>query len=97
MKTFARSLTLLLFGVALGGGATVAAFRYHVVRADDGWHVVNSGTPMPSDVYADVRGWSASDWSAHPKLAAALVEAGRGAAILRTAAGGAVDRLLNRN
>ena len=55
----------------VGGGAMFAAFRWHAVRADDGWHWVRNGGSSLGDCYADVRGWTANDWAARPRLAAA--------------------------
>lgn len=91
-----RGLALFLFGLVVGGGTMFAAFRWHFVQADDGWHVVrNTGSTMTS-CYADVRDWTAGDWSEHPELATALVDAGRGDIVVRTSANGVLDRFLNR-
>ena len=97
MKSLCRGCGLLVAGMLLGGGLTFAAFRYHAVRADDGWHVVPSGAAAPTDCVADVRGWTAGDWAEHPQLASALVNAGRGNLVLQTTADGFLDGLLNRN
>lgn len=72
------------------------AFRCHVVRAADGWHMIASGTPMPTDCYADVREWTPTDWAAHPQLGTALVSAGEGDLVLRTSATNVLDRVMNR-
>lgn len=91
-----RGLFLIVLGAALGCGITIVAFRWHVVRADDGWHMIESGTPMPTDCYADVREWSPNEWAEHPQLAAALVTAGKGDLVMRTSAANVLDRVLNR-
>ena len=91
-----RGIALFLLGLAIGGGTVFAAFRWHFVRADDGWHVVGNGGSSFDDCYADVRGWTASDWAEHPRLATALADAGQGDVIMRTSANGMLDRLMNR-
>ena len=96
MKSLCRGLSIFTLGLALGGGAVFAAFHWHVVRADDGWHWVRNDASSLTDCYADVRGWTAEDWAARPKVASALVNAGKGDLILRTSASGTIDRLLNR-
>lgn len=91
-----RGLILFLLGLAVGGGTVFAAFQWHFVRADDGWHVVrNSGSSL-GECYADVRGWTAGEWTEHPRLATALVDAGKGDVVMRTSANGMLDRLMNR-
>lgn len=91
-----RGLSLFLLGVVIGGGAMFAAFRWHFMQADDGWHWVrNSGSDL-SECYTDVRGWTAREWSENPRLAAALVEGGEGDLIMRSSSNGLFDRLLDR-
>lgn len=91
-----RGLCLILLGAALGCGATVVAFRWHVVQAADGWHFVETGTPMPTDCYADIRDWTPQKWATHPELAAALVAAGKGDLVMQSSATHVLDRVLNR-
>lgn len=96
MKWLCRGTGLVLAGMLLGGGLTYAAFGYHAVHADDGWHVVPSGAATPTDCVADVRGWTAADWAEHPHVASALMNAGKGDLVLRTTADGFLDRVMNR-
>lgn len=91
-----RGLALILVGAVLGCGVTTVAFRWHVVRASDGWHMISNGTSMPSDVFADVREWTPNDWADHPRLAGALVAAGKGDLVMRTSATNVLDRVMNR-
>ena len=72
-----RGVLLVLFGMLLGGGTVFAAFRWHFVRADDGWHIVTNRHSSLGDCYADVRDWTATEWTDHPQLATALVDAGK--------------------
>ena len=97
MRGFLRGVTLLVCGAGLGAAAMFGVFRYHVVRADDGWHTVPTGTPVPGNPYADVRHWTADDWAAHPALTAAVVEAGHGDLVVETSAGNLVERLIPRH
>lgn len=96
MKSMIRGLILFAFGLLVGGGATYAAFTRHLVQADDGWHCVANKAASLDACYADVREWTAKDWAEHPRLSAALVEAGKGDVVMRTSANGLVDGLLNR-
>ena len=96
MKAPLRGLFVFLFGLLVGGGATYAAFTRHLVRADDGWHCVPNGGSSVADCYADVRGWTPAEWTARPRVAGALVEAGQGDVVMRTSANGLMDRLTNR-
>jgi hypothetical protein len=96
MRNVLRGLCLILLGVVLGCGLTTVAFRWHVVRAGAGWHMIESGTAMPVDCFADVREWTPNDWADHPQLATALVAAGQGDLVMRTSATNVLDRVLNR-
>ncbi len=91
-----RGLILFLLGLVVGGGTVFAAFRWHFVRTEAGWHVVRNGGSSLDVCYADVREWTASDWAEHPRLAAALTDAGHGDVVLRTSADGLFDQLFNR-
>ena len=97
MRGFLRGLTVLCCGVGLGAAAMFGVFRYHLVRAETGWNLVPTGASVPTDVYADVRNWTADDWAKHPQLTAALVEAGHGDLVAKTAATKLANRLLQRN
>lgn len=97
MKSLFRSLCLVLLGVALGGGATTVAFRCHVVRASDGWHLIQNGTSMPVDCYADIREWTPAEWAEHPRLAAALVAGGKSDLVMRTSARNVFERVIERH
>jgi hypothetical protein len=96
MRLVLRGLSLIVLGAVLGCGVTLVAFRWHVVRASDGWHMIASGTSMPVDCYADVREWTPNDWADHPRLATAVVTAGQGDLVMRTGATNVIDRVINR-
>ncbi|MEM7811097.1 MAG: hypothetical protein AAF532_06435 [Planctomycetota bacterium] len=88
-----RRLTGFFAGTLCGAGAMYAAYGYHVVRAPEGPLVVAKTAPSLRDCYADVREWTAGDWANHPRLAAAVTEAGHGEMIARDAARGLVEGL----
>lgn len=95
MRSFFRGIMLFGFGLLAGGGLMAAAFSLHVVRADDGWHWAKNGDSHVSACYADVRDWTGEDWTDHPRLAAALVDAGEGGIVIQSAAKGVMDTILS--
>ena len=95
MKSLFRGIMLFGFGLLAGAGLMAAAFSLHIVRADDGWHWARNQDSHVLSCYADIREWTAEDWSNHPRLAAALVESGQSDLVITSAAEGLVDQLLN--
>jgi len=67
-------LSSFLTGMAVGALLCYGATNFHVIRAQDGIHFVHKLPPRLSEAFVDVRSFSLSDWSAHPQLAAALVQ-----------------------
>jgi hypothetical protein len=63
-----------LMGLAAGAMLCYGATNYHIVRAQDGFHVVEKVHAELANSYVDVRQFGASDWSNHPDLAAAIVK-----------------------
>ncbi len=80
-----------ILGFVIGGATVLGALRYHVVRAEDGVHLVPKMSATLSETYIDIRQFGTKDWSAHPAVAAALVRDGKGN-LMR---GAAVDSLWN--
>lgn len=62
-----------LLGVAAGVMLCYGATNYHVVRAQDGFHLVHKSRARLAEAYVDVRGYGVSDWASHAELASALV------------------------
>lgn len=91
-----RRLTAVLFGVMLGAGGVFAAFRYHVVRAEEGYLFIPRERAALTDSYVDVRDWDAGEWQAHDTLAQDLTAHGRGDLVVRPMAEGIFRRLLDR-
>lgn len=67
-----------VMGVICGGALTAGTMNFHVVRADDGVHLVRKLTAGINEPYVDVRTFTAADWNEHKTLAAAIVRSGKG-------------------
>src|SRR5262245_65128185 len=61
-----------LLGVAAGVMLCWGATNYHVVRANDGFHIVQKQRARLAEAYVDVRAFGVGDWAKHPELATAL-------------------------
>jgi hypothetical protein len=66
-------LGTLLLGIVLGASGMYTGIKYHVVRANDGVHLVPKMSSEFTDVFVDIRKFTVSDWNDHRALAAALV------------------------
>ena len=84
-----------LLGVVVGFGLYHATFNFHLIYAKDGLHLVRKAPPRLSEVYVDVRSFTANDWLAHPELALAIEKAGK-RDILKQAARDAVDNVIDQ-
>jgi len=62
-------------GLVSGALVLYATMNFHVVRARDGFHVVNKQPPRMRETYVDIRGFGMSDWAGRPQLTSALVGA----------------------
>lgn len=67
-------LISFLMGVVVGALLCYGATNYHVVRAQDGFHVVHKVHARLAEAYVDVRQFGVADWAAHPDLATAIVQ-----------------------
>jgi hypothetical protein len=90
-------ISFFLAGVLVGGAAVFTSLKYHVVRAEDGVHLIPKLSSQFGETYVDIRQFDLSDWDQHPSLAAAIVQADKGH-LLKDAAIGrfrqSVDRVL---
>ena len=68
-------ITTFLFGVIIGGAAVFGSLKYHVVRAEDGVHLVPKTSSSFEEIYVDVREFGPTDWTEHTDLAIAMVKA----------------------
>ena len=75
-----------LFGVAVGAGLVFGSLKYHVLRAQDGLHVVPKVTSTFEDAYVDIRQFGPSEWNEHRTLVAGLIKANKEDLIGETAA-----------
>jgi len=78
-----------IFGAVAGGLCVLGALRYHVVKAEDGFHFVPKMSATLSETYVDVRDFGPGDWTEHPTVTAAIVRDGKSHLIK----GAAVDSL----
>lgn len=80
-----------LLGFLVGGATVYSSLHYHVVRADDGFHMVPKLTSTFSETYVDVRNFGFEEWNQHRSLALALAQSDKGYLVQ----GIAVDALQN--
>ena len=66
-----------LTGLVVGGILVFGAQKYHVLRSDDGIHLIPKMAANFSDIFIDIRAFSPNDWGNHPGVAAAVVRAGK--------------------
>jgi hypothetical protein len=90
-----RRLGTFLFGVVVGAALLYLATNYHVVRAKDGWHVIEKLDATFTDPYLDIRSFTLGDWADHQDLALAITNAGK-QYLLVDAASNSVDRGLEQ-
>lgn len=64
-------------GAVIGGVLVFGVVRFHLVRANEGFHLVPRLDSGLSDVYVDIRLFSLTDWSNHRTLAAAIIRANK--------------------
>ena len=81
-------------GLACGAGVMYAAMMFHLVRSNDGFHVIPKVAGQLKDTYVDIREFGFGDWKDHPELSAALVKADR-ADLMQGSATGALQRSLD--
>lgn len=72
-------------GVLLGAATMFVALKFHVVRAEDGIHMVPKTLARLNSIYVDIREFSIEDWDNHRELALDLANS-RKAYLLEDAA-----------
>ncbi len=95
-----KRLTTFFCGMIAGAALLFGALKYHVIRANDGLHLVPKLDAKLGATYVDIRNFTVADWASHPDLAAAMInddqrELVEGAASDALQQG--LDRLLNPN
>ncbi len=94
-----RHLTTFIMGMATGGALLYGALHYHLIRANDGFHLVPKLEHKLAATYVDIRSFTAADWAKHADIAGALMDANQGQLIEGSATDAlrnGVDQLLNR-
>jgi hypothetical protein len=72
-----RKLLGFLLSVAFGAGLMACVYEFHVLRTPGGLEFVRKPSPDWHDPFVDVRGWTAREWAANPRLMKNLVLAKR--------------------
>lgn len=72
-----KSLGPFLTGIILGAVGMYFTLHYHVVRANDGFHMVEKFSSTPWGTYADIRSFGYQEWVDHQELAYAITKAGK--------------------
>jgi hypothetical protein len=63
--------------MVVGAVLLYTAMNYHVIRSRDGIHLVVKRPARLSESFVDIREFSMADWTAHPQVATALVQANK--------------------
>lgn len=90
-----KRLSAFIMGMIVGGALLYTALHYHLVRAQDGMHLVPKAESSLAATYVDIRSFGPRDWANHPKLAAALFESGQ-EDLMNSAVDGALQNGLDR-
>jgi len=72
-----RRLMTFLSGVVAGGMLTYLAMNVHVIRAEDGFHVVSKIEARLAETYVDIRSFGVADWAGRTRLAAAIANSNK--------------------
>ncbi len=70
-----KRVSSFLLGVIVGAVGLYLTMTYHVVRAQDGVHLVRKVPSGWGDTYVDIREFRAAEWNEHKNLVAALIHA----------------------
>ncbi len=68
-----KRLMTFLCGMIVGAVLLFGALQYHVIRANDGLHLVPKLNAKLAATYVDIRSFTLADWAQNPDLAAALI------------------------
>ena len=90
-----RRLMTFMLGMIAGGALLYAALQYHVIRASDGLHLIAKTKPQIKTTYVDIRNFRIADWTQHPALLQALLNANK-PDLVEGAANGVLQNGLDR-
>jgi hypothetical protein len=82
-----------ILGFLVGAATLYGALNLHIVRAQDGHHVLRKSTLAARDTYVDIRPFGVNEWKDHLELADAMRKAGKDD-LVKGAAESAVRRTL---
>lgn len=58
-----------VLGVTVGAAVMFVTLKFHVVRAEDGFHMVPKTLAKLNSIYVDIRRFTIKDWDGHRELA----------------------------
>jgi hypothetical protein len=73
-----RRLMTFFLGMVAGGALLYMAEHYHLVRAQDGFHLIPKMESQLAATYVDIRKFSPADWARHADVAMAITNASQG-------------------
>ncbi len=73
-----RRVMTFFLGMVVGGGLLYTAEHYHMVRAQDGFHLIPKTESKLAATYVDIRNFSPADWAQHADVAMAITNAKQG-------------------
>lgn len=80
-------LPTFVLGMITGAALLHVATNYHIVRANDGMHLIAKQPARLSETYVDIRSFGVNEWANHAQLASALVQANQQQLVTNSAAG----------
>lgn len=85
-------------GLLVGAVMVYVSLKFHIVRANDGFHMIPKLSAEFGETYVDIRQFNLTDWDDHPSLAIAITRADKGELLQNSASESlrhAVDGVLN--
>lgn len=67
-----KRLAPFIIGILVGASSMYFGLLYHVVRADDGFHLIAKTKATLGGMYADIREYDLQDWKEHADLTVAI-------------------------
>ena len=64
-----KKFLTFVFGVMIGAAVMFVTIKFHVIRADDGFHMVPKTLAKVNSIYVDIREFTITDWDDHRELA----------------------------
>lgn len=83
------------FGCVCGAAGLYTAMHFHVVRSNEGHHLIPKAQLALDDTYVDTRAFGLQEWQHHGALAAAIVKADK-QDLFRTSAASALENTFQK-